>query len=202
MVLALASLNNAPALGITLNQVNFGIGPLSLNVSPPFSSIHVDNLTVPSESPNYEFSWGFANLEDSATFAGFSYIRGGSLSTSARFAFTLTEAADFLLSGGVRQSEWIPTSFTTLTAALGPYQISHTRLDLQTIGTIPTPLSGTLLPGNYLFTTNVFSTDAESSSSARLRLTTASVPDGGSTIMLLGFGLSALGLLSFRRVAA
>jgi hypothetical protein len=129
-------LTRLSAIGINLDQIQFGIGFVSLNVSPPFSHIQVGNLDVPPENPNYEFTWNFANSEESATFAGTTYIRG-SLRTIAKFAFTLSETVDFLLSGGVRHSEGLPSAFTSLDAVLGPYQIGSSVLDIISVGLCP-----------------------------------------------------------------
>jgi hypothetical protein len=195
-ILAL-SLGRLSAIGITLDRIQFTIGPTQLEVSAPFSHFSADNLADPSQDPNFDIDWGFTNTEEFANFNGHLYVRGGELFSSATLRFTLTEAVNFLVTGGIRQPEWLSVSFTSLSAALGPvgpgvtYGSSMSALDFG-IGSLPS-LSGTFNPGQYLFIANGFAYATESDSHIGLQLTPIATPDGGSTLMLLGLAICAIG---------
>ncbi len=196
-------LTRLSAIGITLDRITFAIGSTQIEVSPPFSRFSADNLANPWEDPNYGvYSW-FTNTEESASFDGHWYVRGAGLSTGATLRFTLAEPVNFLVTGGIRQPEWLPTSFTSLSTTLGPvgagviYSSSASSFDLG--GSPFLPLSGTFNPGQYLFTANVFAYSTESDSHIGLLLTPIATPDGGSTLMMLGLAICAVGGI-FRKV--
>ena len=201
-VLALAGMNNARSIGITLDRIQFSVGLDSIEVFPPFSRFRIDNEKYGLADQNYALDWRFTNTSDSASLAGSWYLIGGYVATTARVAFTLSEPVGFLLTGAIRQGEWAAESFTSLHASLAGFESNASNYDGVERDINFGSLTGILAAGSHVFDVNGLATATESTSNVRLLLTPVAAPDGGSTLMLLGLALGVIGILRLPKALA
>ena len=234
IALALVSMNNARAIGISVGSGTYtdswaisagGNGDQDQHQSLPVAwSISPLNggLTMAAAS------WNFVNTEKVAVWSGSQVLQNdgaqagynSAASAHSSLSFLLFEPVTYMVKGGLL-SDVGEGGQSNLMAWIEKYDLSgdgrwmdiYTEVDRSGGARFPLlsigdgqgvslgSATGILEPGKYLFNYlasigNGVGGDANGSFSFTM---TRNVPDSGSTLMLLGFALSALGILTIAR---
>jgi hypothetical protein len=209
-ILAL-SLARLSAIGISFDRVWFEsrvldpYGPsIEIEQDPSFHAIPL-SIGDASDSNTLKGLWRFTNTPNEAILDGTWYMQG-SLIYNAYFTFTISEPVSYFITGEIRQlvdtSTPLGGTIGTVLTASGPDSFSAINAtDVGTFSLPPIVGARTLMPGQYSFRPNGTGSYTESVSNITFRLTPPppSVPDGGSTLMILGLAICAIGGI-FRKV--
>ena len=177
-----------------------------------FSGVRITdaNPMYPSAFDRLDLYWTYTQSAEQATFGGNWFLRGGSLSANAILQFTLTEPVSYSVTGNVRNHDNLPSDFASLNATIG---FGDSPFDVEAVGfsssasilgqdaglraNLPA-ITGVFQPGEYFFKTYSFGNSSDSHATIALTLSSlnTSVPDGGSTLMMLGLAICAIGGIS------
>jgi hypothetical protein len=201
LALSLARLN---AIGISLDRIDFTTSHGGIvtrtEISTPSFIVEVTNPFTTRIS----MGWAFTNTANEAFFDGSWFLlnRGTGLSfpsetsVNTTYRFTLTEAVNFAVNGAVGFLD-DGIGLNSLNALIGPNPTfgSSVQLEFGTILSASLPsITGMLAPGQHFFITDgVMEQGGRGRGFASLRLTPIATPDGGSTLMLLGLAICAIG---------
>ena len=213
-ILAL-SLARVSAIGITLDYIQFnsfvnGVNSTQTISSQSFSSFSSQTIGPgPGNQPRADVFWQFTNTSTDAIFEGdffLSDIRNPTFNTSIynTFHFTLTEPATiYSITGKLEITRDGAASLSANIGTVSPGFLYGSAVQAFIPGGTfnSPPITGTLTVGKYAFVSvgsAFFGGEAREEVSFRLHAVPQSVPDSGSTLMIIGMALATFGGIARR----